>query len=90
MIETGITQIATSVIGRSANMEVNYKPLWVKMIYEDLSQKELIQKSGVNKNVISRMRNGEPVNVSNLLKISGALGCTLNDLIEQKHGEKRT
>lgn len=71
-------------------MEVNYKPLWVKMIYEDLSQKELIQKSGVNKNVISRMRNGEPVNVSNLLKISGALGCTLNDLIEQEHGEKRT
>ena len=71
-------------------MEVNYKPLWVKMIYEDLSQKELIQKSGVNKNVISRMRNGEPVNVSNLLKISGALGCTLNDLIEQEHGERRT
>lgn len=52
-----------------------------------LTQAELSKKSGVSRSKISQYESGQMFpQVPTLLKLANALGCTMNDLVEQ-HAE---
>ena len=65
-------------------MSVSYKPLWKKLIDEDMTKKALGEKAGISKSTIDKMGRGENVSMDVLDKICKALGCDFSDLIEHK------
>lgn len=65
-------------------MSVSYKPLWKKLIDEDMTKKALGEKAGISKSTIDKMSRGENVSMDVLDKICKALGCDFSDLIEHK------
>lgn len=65
-------------------MSVSYKPLWKKLIDEDMTKKALGEKAGISKSTIDKMSRGENVSMYVLDKICKALDCDFSDLIEHK------
>lgn len=65
-------------------MSISYKPLWKKLIDEDMTKKALGEKAGISKSTIDKMSRGENVSMDVLDKICKALNCDFSDLIEHK------
>ena len=68
-------------------MSVSYKPLWKKLIDEDMTKKALGEKAGISKSTIDKMSRGENVSMDVLDKICKALDCDFSDLIEHKEAK---
>jgi putative transcriptional regulator len=60
----------------------SYKRLWKLLIDRGITKTELKDKAGVSTNVIAKMGKGEPVSLESLAKVSVALGCGLDDIVE--------
>ena len=69
-------------------MAVSYKKLWKMLIDRDMKKKDLIELCDISKYTITRMNNGENINVETLAKICNALKCGFDDImeIEDKEG----
>lgn len=63
-------------------MAVSYKKLWKLLIDRDMMKKDLAKEAKISTYTISKMSKGENVNVDTLAKICGALGCTMDDIME--------
>ena len=68
-------------------MSISYKPLWKKLIDEDMTKKALGEKACISKSTIDKMSRGENVSIAILDKICKALNCNYSDLIEYKEEE---
>ena len=62
--------------------KINYKPLWKLLIDKDVSKKELKEKTQIASITFHKMSNNEYVSLDVLVRISVALECKLDDLVE--------
>ena len=63
-------------------MAVSYKKLWKMLIDRDMKKKDQIELCDISKYTITRMNNGENINVETLAKICNALKCGFDDIME--------
>lgn len=70
-------------------MKFSYKPLWKLLIDKDMSNKDLLDKTGISKSTLHKLKSEKNVNTDILLKICTALECDISDIVEcveQKEG----
>lgn len=60
----------------------SYNRLWKPLIDRGLTKKELKYKAGVSTNIIAKMGKNEPISMDSLAKITTALHCGLDDIVE--------
>lgn len=63
-------------------MKINYKKLWHILLDRDLHKKDLMQLAGISEYTMRRLSNNENVSTETLCKISRALGCSIDDIVE--------
>ncbi len=63
-------------------MAISYKKLWKLLIDRDLKKKDLKELAGINGYTVRKLTNNENVSTEVLLKISAALNCTVEDIVE--------
>ena len=69
-------------------MAVSYKKLWKMLIDRDMKKKDLIELCDISKYTITRMNNGENINVETIAKICNALKCGFDDIMELEEREE--
>ena len=69
-------------------MDVSYKRLWKLLIDRDMKKKDLAEKANLSNYTINNMNKVENVNTDTLVKISGALNCRIEDIMEVVPDEK--
>lgn len=64
-------------------MAYSYKPLFKLLIDRKMKKKDLAEKAGISLATITKMgKDDVSVNSDVLVRICGALDCTLNDIVE--------
>lgn len=63
-------------------MTYSYNRLWKLLIDQGLTKTELKDKAGVSTNIIAKMGKNEPISMDSLAKITTALHCGLDDIVE--------
>ena len=63
-------------------MAISYKKLWKLLIDRDLKKKDLKEIADINAYIIRKLSNNENVSTEVLLKISAALECSMDDIVE--------
>lgn len=63
-------------------MAISYKKLWKLLIDRDLKKKDLKEIADINAYTIRKLSNNENVSTEVLLKISAALECSMDDIVE--------
>ena len=63
-------------------MIYNYNRLWKLLIDRKLTKTELKDIAGVSTNIIAKMGKNEPISMESLAKITTALQCGVDDIVE--------
>lgn len=63
-------------------MVYSYNRLWKLLIDKGMTKTEMRLKAGISTNVLASMGKGEPVSMESLAKITTALQCGLDDIVE--------
>ncbi len=63
-------------------MAISYKKLWKILIDRDLKKKDLKEIADINGYTMRKLSNNENVSTEVLLKISTALDCSMDDIVE--------
>ena len=63
-------------------MAVSYKKLWHILLDRDLKKKDLEQMAGITEYMMRKLTNNEHVTTEVLGKISKALNCHVEDIVE--------
>lgn len=63
-------------------MIYSYNRLWKLLIDRSLTKTELKDLAGVSTNIIAKMGRNEPVSMESLAKITVALQCGVDDIVE--------
>lgn len=63
-------------------MIYNYNRLWKLLIDRKLTKTELKDIAGVSTNIIAKMGKNEPISMESLAKITIALQCGVDDIVE--------
>ena len=63
-------------------MAVSYKRLLHKMIEEDISSRELMERAKISANILTKIKTGQYIALNKLESICLALNCTPNDVLE--------
>ena len=63
-------------------MAVSYNGLWKLLIDRDLKKKDHKEIADINAYTIRKLSNNENVSTEVLLKISSALKCSMDDIVE--------
>lgn len=63
-------------------MKFSYKPLWKLLIDKEMTNKNLIDITGISKSTIHKLKIEKNVNTDILLKICTALNCDISDIVE--------
>ena len=63
-------------------MIYNYNRLWKLLIDRKLTKTELKDIAGVSTNIIAKMGKNEPISMASLAKITTALQCGVDDIVE--------
>ena len=63
-------------------MSVSYNKLWKLLIDKGMSKTQLIKAAKISTNAMAKLGKNEDVRVETLVKICGALGCTMDDIME--------
>lgn len=63
-------------------MKFSYKPLWKLLIDKEMSNKDLIDITGISKSTLHKLKTEKNVNTDILLKICNALNCDISDIVE--------
>lgn len=66
-------------------MSVSYQKLLHLLIDKNISQNELIHKSGLSANILTRIKRNEYISMESIEKICTSLSCTPNDILEFKY-----
>ncbi|MEG2784525.1 MAG: helix-turn-helix transcriptional regulator [Lachnospiraceae bacterium] len=70
-------------------IKVNYKPLWKMLIDKDISKGELRKLTGIAPSTFTKMSNNENVSLDVLVRISTALSCGIDDIVEIENKQRR-
>jgi putative transcriptional regulator len=62
--------------------KVNYKPLWKMLIDRDISKAKLREMTKIAPSTFTKMTNNEYVALDVLVRISVALNCGIDDIVE--------
>lgn len=65
-----------------AVMKYNFNKLWKKLIDLNMTKNELVERAGVSRSSLSRMKRGYPIALDCLIRICNALNCGLGDIME--------
>ena len=76
-----VIRIYLSII-KEAVMKYNFNKLWKKLIDLNMTKNELVEKSGVSRSSLSRMKRGYPIALDCLMRICNALNCELGDIMD--------
>lgn len=63
-------------------MTYSYNKLWKILIDRKLTKTEMRKLSGISTNMLAKMGRDEPVSMETLAKVSTALQCGLDDIVE--------
>jgi len=63
-------------------MIYSYNKLWKILIDRKITKTEMRIQSGISTNMLAKMGKDEPVSIETLAKISTALKCGLDDIVE--------
>ena len=63
-------------------MAVSYKRLLHLMIEKDVSNAELMRNANISANIISKIKNGQYMELDKVESICQAMNCTPNDILE--------
>ena len=63
-------------------MKYSYNKLWKMLIDRKNTKTEMRIQSGISTNMLAKMGKDEPVSMETLAKISTALECGLDDIVE--------
>lgn len=63
-------------------MQYSYNKLWKMLIDRKITKTEMRIQSGISTNMLAKMGKDEPVSMETLAKISTALECGLDDIVE--------
>ena len=69
-------------------MVYSYNRLWKLLIDKGMTKTEMRLNAGISTNVLASMGKGEPVSMESLAKITTALQCGLDDIVEITAVEK--
>lgn len=69
-------------------MAVSYKKLWHILLDRDMKKKDLEQMAGITEYMVRKLTNNEHVTTEVLGKISKALNCRVEDIVEFIDDEK--
>lgn len=70
-------------------MAVSYDRLWKLLIDKHITKTEMRKQAGISTTVLAKMGKNETVSMDTLIKVSTALNCGLDDIVEIKVDEKR-
>lgn len=68
-------------------MKFSYKPLWKLLIDKEMSNKNLIDITGISKSTLHKLKTEKNVNTDILLKICNALKCDISEIVECKESD---
>lgn len=68
-------------------MAFSFKPLWVRLVQEDMTKEELRVKLGLSSATIAKMGKGQYVSMEVLDKICTHFDVQPNDIMEHKAGD---
>lgn len=63
-------------------MDYNYNKLWKMLIDKNMSKTEMRVKSGISTNMLAKMGRQEPVSMDVLAKVTTALECGMDDIVD--------
>lgn len=63
-------------------MGVSYKKLWHMLVDRDMKKKDLKEVAGLSDHVMKRLAHNENVTTETLAKLSKALHCSIDDIVE--------
>lgn len=63
-------------------MIYSYNKLWKMLIDRKITKTQMRQQAGISTNMLAKMGKNEPVSMETLAKISTALECGLDDIVE--------
>ena len=63
-------------------MKYSYNKLWKMLIDRKITKTEMRIQSGISTNMLAKMGKDEPVSMETLAKISTALECGLDDIVD--------
>ena len=63
-------------------MAVSYKKLWHILVDRDMKKKDLKDSAGLTEHTMKRLAHDENVTAETLIKISRALNCTIDDIVD--------
>ncbi|MEG0835841.1 MAG: helix-turn-helix transcriptional regulator [Christensenellaceae bacterium] len=63
-------------------MIYNYNKLWKMLIDQKVTKTEMRKLAGISTNMLAKMGKEEPVSMETLAKISTALDCGLDDIVD--------
>ena len=63
-------------------MAASYKRLWKLLIDRDLKKKDLCQMANISTYTIGKMNRGDNITTDVLVRICGALDCSIEDIME--------
>ena len=63
-------------------MAISYKKLWKLLIDKDMTPVELREKTGIAPNTMTKLRRGEEVSMTVLVKICTALNANIGDIMD--------
>lgn len=70
-------------------MRLNVVKLAAVMKEKDLRQKDIVHRTGISRNTVSAICNRKSCSEETAVKIAGALGVSLGDLIEKEERGKK-
>lgn len=65
-------------------IKISYDDLFAYLFKNNITSSMVSKKSGVSRNTIAKMKNGEPVHLNAILAICEAYGLELTDVIKIK------
>lgn len=63
-------------------MTVNYNKLWKKLIDLGLTKTEMRLRAGISTKQLAKLGKNENVNTEVLVRICGALGCNIDEIMD--------
>ena len=63
-------------------MAISYKPLWHLLVEKEMNKEDLKKAANITSNIVSRMSKNAYVNLESIEKISLAMDCKIEDVVE--------
>lgn len=67
----------------SSDSYFSYKKLFKKLIDEEMSNKDLMERANISRSTFYKMKNSENVTTDTLLRICDFFDCDISDIVER-------